>query len=51
MAWGSDFAGDQWHRSELLEWGRSHGRGHPLFSNWPVVAYFYLDRPARDVPR
>jgi hypothetical protein len=51
MAWGSDFAADQWHRSELLEWGRAHGRGHPLYSNWPVVAYFYLGRPARDVPR
>ena len=51
MAWGSDFAGDQWHRSELLEWGRAHGRGHPLFTNWPVVSYFYLGRPARDVPR
>jgi hypothetical protein len=51
MAWGSDFAGDQWHRSELLAWGRAHGREHPLYSNWPVVAYFYLRRPARDVPR
>jgi hypothetical protein len=51
MAWGSDFAGDQWHRSELLAWGRAHGHGHSLYSNWPVVAYFYLRRPARDVPR
>ncbi|HEX7979422.1 MAG TPA: hypothetical protein VF461_12530 [Gemmatimonadaceae bacterium] len=51
MAWGSDFAGDQWQRSELLAWARAHGRGHLLYSNWPVVAYFYLDRPARDVPR
>ena len=31
MAWGSDFAADQWHRSELLEWGRAHGGGHPLY--------------------
>lgn len=51
LAWGSDFAGDQWHRSELLAWGRANGRGHSLYSNWPVVAYFYLRRPARDVPR
>jgi hypothetical protein len=51
MAWGSDFAGDQWHRSELLEWGRTHARGHALYTNWPVVPYFYLGRPARDVPR
>ena len=51
MAWGSDFAGDQWHRSELLAWGRAHGARPPLYSNWPVVAYFYLRRPARDIPR
>ena len=51
MAWGSDFAGDQWRRSELLEWARTEGRAHPLFTNWPVVSYFYLGRPARDVPR
>jgi len=51
MAWGSDFAADQWQRSELVEWGRASGGGHPLYSNWPVVAYFYLRRPARDVPR
>jgi hypothetical protein len=51
MAWGSDFAGDQWHRSELLQWARGHGQGHPLYTNWPVVPYFYLGRPARDVPR
>ena len=51
MAWGSDFGGDQWHRSELLEWGRSHAHGHALYTNWPVVSYFYLGRPARDVPR
>jgi len=51
MAWGSDFAADQWHRSELLEWARTRGQGHSLYSNWPVVPYFYLGRPARDVPR
>jgi hypothetical protein len=51
MSWGSDFAGDQWRRSELLEWARTEGRAHPLFTNWPVVSYFYLGRPARDVPR
>jgi len=51
MAWGSDFGGDQWHRSELLAWARAHGHGHPLYSNWPIVPYFYLGRPARDVPR
>jgi hypothetical protein len=50
-AWGSDFAADQWHRSELLAWARVNGRGHALYSNWPVVPYFYLGRPSRDVAR
>ena len=49
--WGSDFAGDQWHRSDLLSWARARGQGHSLYTNWPVVPYFYLGRPARDVPR
>jgi hypothetical protein len=49
--WGSDFAGDQWHRSDLLAWARARGHGHALYTNWPVVPYFYLGRPARDVPR
>jgi len=51
MDWGSDFAGDQWHRSEVLAWARANASGHALYSNWPVVAYFYLGRPARDIPR
>jgi hypothetical protein len=47
---GSDFAGEEWRKSALLDWARTDGERHPLFSNWPAVAYFYLRRPARDVP-
>ena len=48
---GSDFAGEEWRRSELLEWARTQGARHPLYSNWPAAVYFHLHRPARDVPR
>lgn len=47
---GSDFAGEEWRRSELLDWARTNGMHHPLYSNWTAVVYFYLHRPARDVP-
>jgi hypothetical protein len=47
---GSDFAGEEWRRSGLLDWARADGASHPLYSNWPAVVYFYLRRPARDVP-
>lgn len=48
---GSDFAADQWRHSDLIDWARSEGRPYPLHTNWPVMSYFYLRRPARDVPR
>lgn len=48
---GSDFAGEEWRRSELLAWARTQGARHPLYSNWPAAIYFYLHRPAREVPR
>lgn len=48
---GSDFAGDQWRHSDLIDWARSEGGAYPLHTNWPVMSYFYLRRPARDVPR
>ena len=47
---GSDFAGEDWRRSGLLDWARAEGARHPLYSNWVAVIYFYLHRPARDVP-
>lgn len=48
--WGSDFAGEQWRRSELLEWARTAGASVPLYSTWPAAVYFHLHRPARQVP-
>jgi hypothetical protein len=48
---GSDFTSDQWRHSDLIEWARTDGAAHPLYTNWPVMSYFYLRRPARDVPR
>jgi hypothetical protein len=48
---GSDFANDQWRHSDLIEWARAEGADQPLYTNWPVMSYFYLRRPARDVPR
>jgi hypothetical protein len=47
---GSDFAGEQWRRSELLAWARADGMTHPLYSNWSAPLYFYLHRPSRLVP-
>jgi hypothetical protein len=48
--WGSDFAGDEWRRSEVLQWARAEGATHPLYSNWPGPVFFYLHRPARYLP-
>ena len=48
---GSDFANDQWRHSDLIDWARTEGTAFPLYTNWPVMSYFYLRRPARDVPR
>ena len=50
MTWGSDFAGQQWHDSEVLAWARRDGTRHPLYSNWPAAVYFYLRRPSRELP-
>lgn len=50
LTWGSDFAGDQWRRSELLAWARTNGTSTPLYTNWSGPVYFYLHRPSRQVP-
>jgi len=47
---GSDYERERWWRSDVIEWGRTAGRGHPLFSNRPPAVYFHLHRPVRDVP-
>jgi hypothetical protein len=48
--YGSDFGSDDWRRSDLLEWARTEGVGHPLYTNWVAAVYFHLRRPARDLP-
>jgi hypothetical protein len=50
LEWGSDFAGEQWRRSEVLAWARGEGATHPLYTNWPSAVYFHLHRPSRYVP-
>jgi hypothetical protein len=50
LTWGSDFAGEQWRSSALLEWARTNGANRPLYSNWPSAVYFHLHRPARGLP-
>jgi hypothetical protein len=47
---GSDFAGEQWRRSELLAWARTSSTRQPLYTNWSAPVYFYLHRPSRQVP-
>jgi hypothetical protein len=47
---GADFAGDRWRRSPLLAWARTNGAGHPLYTNWPVAVYVYLQRPSHTLP-
>lgn len=47
---GSDFAGSDWRQSPLVAWVRAHGRGHPLYSNWPPALYFHAGRIARELP-
>jgi hypothetical protein len=50
LDWGSDFAGEQWRRSEVLDWARTAGQSHPLYTNWPAALYFHLHRASRSVP-
>jgi len=51
LEWGSDFAGEQWRTSELLDWTRHEGAKYTLYSNWPAAVYFHLHRPARELPK
>lgn len=50
LSTGFDFAHEAWQTSGLLEWVRNDGNRRVLYSNWPTVAYLYLDRPARGLP-
>jgi hypothetical protein len=47
---GSNYERERWRRSDVIEWGRTAGSGHPLFSNRPPAVYFHLHRAVRDVP-
>ncbi len=47
---GADLANDAWRESLILDWARTDGGSHPLYSNWPAVSYLYLGRPARGLP-
>jgi 4-amino-4-deoxy-L-arabinose transferase-like glycosyltransferase len=47
---GSDFAGEQWQRSEVLAWARTNGTTYPLYTNWSAAPYFHLHRPSRLLP-
>ncbi|HEX5971195.1 MAG TPA: hypothetical protein VFY85_04665, partial [Gemmatimonadaceae bacterium] len=50
LDYGSDFAGEEWRHSPLLEWARTSGASHPLYTNWPAAVYFHLHRPSYSLP-
>jgi hypothetical protein len=50
LDYGSDFAGEDWRHSALLDWARTDGARHPLYTNWPAAVYFHLRRPAYSLP-
>lgn len=47
---GNDFAGEDWRRSELLYWARTHAGRAPLYANWPAAVNFQLHRAAWQLP-
>ncbi|HEX6537297.1 MAG TPA: hypothetical protein VF041_22135 [Gemmatimonadaceae bacterium] len=47
---GDDYADVQWSGSRLIEWVRDHGRGRPLFTNYPTALYFHAGRLSRELP-
>ena len=47
---GSDFASEQWRHSALLDWARTEGVAHPLYTNWPAAVYFHLQRTSYSLP-
>ena len=50
LDYGADFAGEQWRHSALLDWARTNGASHPLYTNWPAAVYFHLHRPSYSLP-
>lgn len=51
MAWGSDFAGQQWRESDVLAWAGMQGKRAPIYSNWPAAVFFHLHRPSHELPK
>jgi hypothetical protein len=49
-SYGSDFAGEDWRGSALLQWVRTQGASTPVYSNWPEAIYFHAHRPAWLLP-
>jgi hypothetical protein len=50
LGYGSDFAGAQWRSSPVLQWARTDGAAHPLYTNWPAAVYFHLHRTSYALP-
>ena len=50
LGYGSDFASEQWRHSPLLDWARTEGVRHPLYTNWPAAVYFHLHRSSYSLP-
>ena len=47
---GQDFAQEQWSKSALLDWARSHAVRQALYTNWPAAVVFHLHRTAHELP-
>jgi hypothetical protein len=50
MEFGGDFGQEQWSASPLLAWTRMNASGKILYTNWPPAVFFYLHRPAHQLP-
>jgi hypothetical protein len=50
LDYGSDFAGEEWRSSAVLDWARTWGGTHPLYTNWPAAVYFHLHRASYALP-
>lgn len=47
---GLDYGHQAWRGSAMLDWARSEGVRHALYSNRPMFGYLSLDRPVRGLP-
>ncbi|MBA3672642.1 MAG: hypothetical protein H0W68_11575, partial [Gemmatimonadaceae bacterium] len=51
LSHGSDFAGEEWRRSELLAWARDSAASRPLYTNWPAAIFFHWHRASHVLPK